>query len=61
MQREKLTLVLYPSFHAGFTCSPIGVPAHQFEVFGNVVHFLSFEIGDDDEYLIAARIVHAPK
>jgi hypothetical protein len=31
---------------------------HHFKVLSDIVHFLAFEVGYDDEYLVASGIVH---
>lgn len=60
-QVYRLTFILYSPFHALLTCTSKGMSTHQLEVFGHFVHLLSFQVGHNDENLVAARVVHAPQ
>jgi hypothetical protein len=58
--RDAHVVVLDLPLDAGLACATERVPADELEERGNIVHFLALEVGDDDIYLVAATVVHAP-
>ena len=52
------TLGLYPLCDGRFTRPAVRMSADELEVLRHVVHLLPLQIGDDDEDLVAADIVH---
>lgn len=58
---EGLTLVQELLLHTRFQRPSKGVLADEFEVLGHVVHFLAFQVGDNDEDVVASMIVHPPQ
>jgi len=55
------TFLLYPSFHAGFTAFAETITGYKFEIFRHVIHFLLFEISDNNVDLVASSIMHSAK
>jgi len=53
-------LVQEPLLHTGLQRSSKGVLANEFKVIGHIVHFLTFQVGDYDEDVVASMIVHSP-
>jgi hypothetical protein len=55
------TLVLNSALHARFHGTPESMPADELKIIGNIIHFLSLHIGDNDVDVIAPVIVHPPE
>jgi len=55
----ELTFTLYPPLHTRLARLSKGIPTRELEILRDVVHLLTLQIGNNDENLIAPRIVHS--
>lgn len=58
-QGGELTFKLYPSLHTRLARLSKGIPTRELKILRDVVHLLTLQIRNNDENLIAPRIVHS--